>query len=248
MSLEAAIQAVGARNSPAASRMGTVTAINAAAASLTVAIAGETPLTGVRWIQSYTPAVDDFVVLLKVGGGWWVLGKNSRDLRAGNVIYDSVIAPATAQWEGSYFPFMSSWSWDNPTNPRVGVEDLGGGHGSGIYEYSTMWRFDFSGLPSGATILSASLDTFVETGPYGGFMDAILRRHTNTTRPTAAPTWVSGSINTTLVGTGPQRFALPSDWIAGLIAGSAAGVGFAPAGYGVVYVTAEINIAYSIPG
>ncbi|ACV09818.1 hypothetical protein [Jonesia denitrificans] len=249
MTLQDSITTIFGRQSQTLSRLGTITDIDYDAANLHVDIGGDNgPLTGVRWINTYTPIINDYVVLLQVGNGWWVLGGNSKDQRSYTKRYETARLLPTRYWQGVYHPGTETWDWYSEPNQRVGIEDLGGGNAS-IYQYNALWRFDFSEIPSGAEILSSTFDVSVGIGPDAMQTDAVLHMHANETLPSGVPaSWIPGEIDVSLNGNVTQRFALPEMWLNSLITGSAKGVGLSPppSAYGTVYVSPVITVGYAI--
>lgn len=221
--------------------MGTVTAIDATNAALTVDIGTGTPLTGVRWISSYAPTVNDFVVIMRVGTGWWVMGKNSKDLRGGGGTSEGT---ATATPLASYQGFLvPPWQWsvfDGVDGLRQG-RSPGGVTAAGVSVFPNLSAL----IPAGATITSGKVRTF-RLAPGGGgsggaaLVSPAFYGHTYTDIPAGTPSWSTTVWRPGQVAAGQAaQWDLPSAWLTALLAGTMRGIG--------LYSTAAADWSYWSP-
>lgn len=225
---DAVSDAIGRRNG-SGSYMGTVIAIDTVGLALTVDIGTGTPLAGVRWITSYAPVVGDFVVVLRVGSGWWVLGKNSKNLAGGSgLVRGEVVATAERASFGTSLP---AWSW-SPADSDTGLGQGGGSAGqtlAGVAIYPLLARL----LPAGATVTSGKLrvSRLQPGGAGAGGQDSVrpyLRGHAYTDTPAGSPGWSTDAWAPGTVRPGEvAQWDLPSEWLTRLLAGTMRGVGFA---------------------
>lgn len=161
------------RQSPAAG-MGVVTAIDEVAKSLTIntntaSLEDQVLLKGVRWFEPYIPAEDDLVGYIGIESGWWVLGKNSYDLRQSTSVNGQATVKPTEIWNIEVEP-ADNWFFYYPDTAlaRVGtiLDDPMFPHLSPARW--AMINFDPAAmdLPSGAIIESAYITAVVqqETG------------------------------------------------------------------------------------
>ena len=232
MDLGQAVRAATQRQRQAGSYLGTVTAIDAGSAALTIDIGTGVPLTGVRWVGSYAPTVNGFVTVLRSGSAWTVLGKLSKDLRvAGPVRGSTTLAPA-AWWRASaawYGPGETSgWSWEAGAamQGQTGAPpDMQVWGGAMIYPPLS------SALPAGATIESARV-SLTRDWDDGTLTPRYPRIYGYTD---SGPTGAAGPSAAFLAGYGPWSpgtlvqgetgsWALPSTWITALLAGTLQGV------------------------
>lgn len=229
--------------------LGTVTAIDSVNASLTVQTAAPDPITGIRWLAHYTPAVNDFVVLMQAGNGWWVVGKNSKDLRASTRAYGSADYRPTATFEGQEFRADGIGSWAAKIPPFVGLWSEEPGMPSADEAYSGLWRLSGE-MPAGATIISAKLVAQMSLGwDYGNRLSLIVSTHSYSGTPPFPPT-VSNSLvlEPTKFEARPREYSfdLSSGIAAALAAGTARGIHVeAPNNYGyVVMENVRVVIEY----
>lgn len=224
------------------SYMGTVTAIDATNAALTVDIGTGTPLTGVRWIASYAPAVSDFVVVMRVGTGWWVMGKNSKDLRAGGGTSQGT---ATVNPTVSFTGILpaSTWQW----SPYDGIDGLRQGRSPGgvVAAGVSVFQGLAALLPAGATITSAKVrSTRFQPGGAGSGGAALVSPafygHAHTEQPAGPPSWTTAVWRPGRVAAGQAaQWDLPSAWLTALLAGTMRGLG--------LYSTASADWSYWSP-
>ncbi len=229
MRLSDAVSDAVTRGRGSGSYMGTVTAIDVANFALTVDIGTGTPLTGVRWITSYAPVVGDFVVVLRVGSGWWVMGKNSKNLTAGGTVARGELALSpVASWTGQD---DSGWTWSAAQLDEGLPQGVAGWGGTlaGISTYTSIT----GALPTGATVVSGKLRTrrLQPSGDGSGGVAVVaptIRGHAYTEKPFGAPGWSTApwSPGTAEVGQIVQ-WDLPSAWLLALLAGAMRGVGMA---------------------
>lgn len=210
-------------SSPASMRIGTLTAIDAPDASLTVSLAGD-EVAGVRWVGSYTPVVGDIVVVSRVETMWVVLGKLSKQFGAPTVEYDSFTQL-----------LHEAWQWTSATGWAVAsmgfVEQNGAG---GAATHAGMFLHYQPGPPSGSTILSAHL-TLTRGHPIydgGAPLVAPVIYGTNaplSVTPTGSPSLVPGYgpwSPGTLMHEETGIWELPSTWVTALLAGTLTGFVF----------------------
>lgn len=251
MRLSDAVSDAVTRGRGSGSYMGTVTAIDAVGLALTVDIGTGTLLTGVRWITSYAPAAGDFVVVLRIGSGWWVLGKNSKNLAAGG---QPVQGEATVTPERSYLGVsLPSWSWDVASSD-AGLGQGKGGAGqtlAGVAIYPALAPL----LPMGATVTSAKLRTTrLQPGGSGAGglarVTPTFRGHVYTDSPSGAPGWSTAAWSPGSVGaTETAQWDLPAAWLTALLAGTMRGVGLAdttPAGFSY-WSPPALTLTYTTP-
>ena len=227
MRLSDAVGGAIARGRGSGSYMGTVTAIDTVGLSLTVDIGTGTSLVGVRWITSYAPVAGDFVVVLRVGSGWWVLGKNSKNLAAGGQPSRGEVGLSpTGSWAGVD---DSGWTW-SPASPDTGLRQGMAGWGGVLAGLSTYPALATS-LPPGATVTGAKIRTQrLQPGGDGSAglatVAPVFRGHTYTDQPVGAPGWSTAAWSPGTAELGQiVQWDLPSAWLAGLLAGTMRGVG-----------------------
>jgi len=240
-----------ARSRTAGIRLGTVTVIDAADASLTVSLAGDV-VSGVRWIGSYTPVVADVVVVSRVGAMWVCLGKLSKQLVGATTLYGQVtVLPATA-WRGYWWTSTPStdWVWGAPpfgavgqgrTFPDTPLQEGGVWYVPGIS----------SVLPVGATVTAAKL-RLTRLGGDGEstLVTPRLRMHTYSAAPVGAPTWTGSAWSPGTLAAGQSGvWDLPSTWLTALLAGTAKGVGVDSAAYAdyTLFSGLQLELSYSVP-
>ena len=227
-------------------RIGTLTAIDATDASVTVSLAGDS-VPGVRWVGSYTPTVGDMVVVSRVEAMWIILGKLSKQLGAATVVYESMLVSPAAQWE---------WV---PTGWVVSPGRLTQSGGAGSPNRAGAAIFALQ-IPSGATVLSAKLAMTRETWEFDGGGVLATPQVYGVSMGTAAPPTGTPSENM-VAGYGPWRpgmlglgdgasWDLPSSWLTAMLAGTINGVMISTTALAdemtITYATALI-VAYSLP-
>lgn len=257
--LEQAVEAAIRRGRNTGAVLGRVAAIDGTNLALTIDIGTGTPLSGVRWVGSYIPAVADFVTVLQVGSAWVVLGKLSKNLTGpGFTEHTTQIAPA-AWADGQRMVGAADWSWYAP--------------GDAVYQGrfgDASWTDDYAGvlfypsisssIPSGATIVGATI-RIVRGDDHGlALTYPILHGHALPGLPPSYPLdgpslpWVSGYGPLTLPTIAKSATAyvpLPSTWVTALLAGTLTGLAFqseAPADYmSFLLSSGVITITYRIP-
>lgn len=216
-------------------RIGTVTAIDAPDGSLAVALAGG-EVTGVRWVGSYSPTVNDVVVVSQVSTMWVVLGKLSKQLGGSPVVYESVTVLPWATYRGVNAGASSSpgsWTW----TPAEWVGFAGQRGGGGVALESGMAVYPIAGsVPPGATVTRATLTlargaSVMDDGPMlvsPALYGTAFFPGPGGSVPAGAPSWVATfgpwRPGTVLLGTA-ARWDLPSAWVTALLAGTLTGVG-----------------------
>lgn len=229
-----AVQAAIRRGKSTGARLGTVTAIDATEFALTIDIGTGTPLTGVRWVGSYTPAVNDFVTVLQVSeSSWVVLGKLSKNLTGpGFTEHTTQIAPN--EWaHAQRMVGESEWRWYSPGSDVFqgrSADDFGGHDYAAAAFYPPIAPL----IPSGATITAASI-RYARGDDNGlALVAPRLYGHAIVGSPPAVPTngtslpWASGFGPLTLSAVAKDASAtypLPSSWVTALMSGALRGVG-----------------------
>jgi hypothetical protein len=243
----------------AAMRIGTVTAIDAGSASVTVSLAGDS-VAGVRWIASYTPVVGDMIVVSRVGSMLVVLGKLSKQLGGPTVVYESMtVSPWTVQQgvNAGATSTPGSWTWATPSDVAPYIEQ---GADAGIARRAGVLMYPGFSLPAGATALSAKIRVQRVNYAYGiggDFVAPTIYGHAYTMLgPSGAPAWVGGYGPWEPGSLGPEEIGvwdLPSSWLTALLAGTITGLGIytlgaADAGaFEVNGLSWSIQINYSRP-
>jgi len=238
-----------ARSQRAGMRLGSVTAIDAADASLTVSLAGDV-ITGVRWIGSYTPVVADVVVVSRVGAMWVVLGKLSKQLVAATTLYNQVTVVIVAAWRGAWLTSNPVWNWSVPLFDMVGqgmADPADPTRRAGVWYTPGIT----TALPAGATVTAAKL----RLTRFGGAGESTLvtprlRMHTYTAIPSGAPTWTGSAWAPGTLADGQSGvWDLPSTWLTALLAGTATGVGVDSTAYAdwTWFFNLQLELAYSVP-
>lgn len=201
--------------------MGKVTAIDSVTNSLTVAFPAGS-VSGLRWMTSYTPAVNDLVAAARISGAWFVIGKTS-----------AVMTAATVRgWSAEIVPWLASkrdgmsWTWWWYLMPQQGYWG-GGGNTYGGYLLTPDIA---TAIPSGVTVQSAKLSIVrasrdLDEGP--SLVSPVIYGTTGGT--SGAPSlaagygpWRPGKLTYGQVGT----WDLPSTWLAALRAGTLSGLAF----------------------
>lgn len=245
------------------SRLGVVTAINTNSASLTVDINPGDPenpalLTGIRWFDTYTPSVDDLVGLIAIGSGWWVLGRNSYDMRQPPKAYGQVVISPSSVWSGSLLAHDDMWTWtakSASSSALVGVENPEPGLTSqDLHHWALVQVTQPTDIPSGATIESGYLTVRAQkaAGSWEDFAGFYLGAHSHTSIPTAWPSFFDDEyVEASSIQAQPWtfQFPLPSSIAVALAAGTAKGIVLQP---DYMYALAsfgsfEITIDYSVP-
>lgn len=203
--------------------IGTVKTINAVTNSLTVTLpSGD--LSGLRWITSYTPTVNDVVAVAQIAGAWFVVGETSAVMTASTE--RTFTLPSTAY--GGHIWTDPSWSWSY-ANPGQGKTTLGlDDYIQGGYLVGSL----AGQIPSGATLTSAKLT--MGRSDYVNYLSGpklvspvIYGTNLSGFPPNTSPVTVSGY--------GPWRpgtvtygqtvtWDLPSTWVAAWLAGTLTGI------------------------
>jgi len=239
-SLGSAVQTAIRRGQTAGAYLGTVTAIDATAIALSIDIGTGAPLTGVRWILPYSPAVGDFVTVLRAGSAWVVLGKLSKDLTGpGFVEQTAYIAPSLWVLGGSWTDFPppdNAWDWggayDQIQQGAVNEPE----YGARTYASLCYYQSIAAQIPSGATITAAKVRFARIASIFDGssgpaLAGPVISGHTLATQPASGQTptsilaagyrdWRPGKI---AVGQAAS-WALPSTWLSALLSGSLRGL------------------------
>ena len=266
-SLGSAVQAAVRRGRTSGSYLGTVTAIDGVEFALTVDIGTGTPLTGVRWVGSYTPAVSDFVTVVRFGSAWVVLGKLSKNLTGPRFVEQTTFIIPSAWTHGvAYAELGSSWDWgfmmDFAQQGRI-TDPY-----SGETEYASVAYYPSvaAQIPSGATVTAAKMrmarivHPWAPTQPSGAsLVYPSIFGHARTTAPSpgATPASIKAAGYTSwrpgrLAAGASASWALPSAWLTALLSGTLRGVGIhssAPADYAVFQpgLSAMLEITYRTP-
>lgn len=251
-----------AREQRAGMRIGTLTAIDAGDASVTVSLAGDA-VPGVRWVGSYSPTVGDVVVVSRVEAMWVVLGKLSKQLGAPAVVYQSVALTPSAAWTGTFAEDV--WSWQ--VAPTSGIYGGPPGQGkrfpAGVEETNAgIWLIPdlTASIPDGATVTSSKLrlvrwtpNSEQETlSPEQALVSPALFTHSYSAPPGAggAPSWSSTVWSPGSLARGEAGvWDLPSAWLTALVAGTARGVGVhsTAAARWTRWASLRLDLAYNVP-
>ncbi len=234
--------------------IGTVTAISTGAGTADIALAGGT-VTALAWLGSYTPTVGDRVVMAKAGGQWTILGKHSRVLSGGGVVYGTAVVEPSPGWRGYFAEDYWTWALATDTVPAgqgkrspYGVDETTAG----------VWVLPVaSAVPSGATVTSAKLrlTRWVPTAeqaqltPEASLVTPRAYLHTYTALPVGAPTWSSAVWSPGSLAPGQSAaWDLPSAWLTALLAGTARGVGISSAvRTDWTRLLARVDLTYTLP-
>lgn len=247
------------RSQRAGMRIGTLTAIDAPDASVTVDCAGDV-IPGVRWVGSYSPTVGDKVVVSRIGSMWIILGKMSKQIGAPTVIYGTVRISA----------FQSDFtSWDT-TQPELGwyawsFQDVRSGwqgrkiQSSAENNYAIMYLYPAiaPALPVGATVTGARLSIrrhFNSVNAGAALAGPAIYQHDKTFTPlgpngppppTLGSVWRPGTLGFNEIGI----WELPSAWLTAWLAGTTKGITlYSDAAADLMYVgganTADLTISY----
>lgn len=227
MDLAQGMRAAMRRGRTTGSYMGTVTAVDATNFALTVDIGTGTALTGVRWVGVYTPAVGDFVVLLRIGAAWVTLGKLSKTLTGpGYTTGVATIRPVTTVY-GLRDRATGVWEWDTPGHERQYMQQGSSTSYSARAGY-LWWPSIADAIPSGATITSARVQMVRSSvADQPDLATPRLYQHTLASPPASgAPGGLTGAVwSPGSVARGQaSSWQLPSAWLAALLAGSIRGV------------------------
>lgn len=214
-----------ARAQTAGMRIGTLTAIDAPNASVTVSLGN--PVPGVRWVGSYTPTVGDMVVVSRVDEMWVVLGKLSKQFGAPSVRYDAYTLLPSPVWRWS-----SGRGW-SLANAYGYVEQKGQGGSPLSVGMILYWGMN---VPVGATVTSARLN-LVRGHPVfdagAPLVSPVIYGTAQSGFGTPTPAWPPSMV----AGYGPWRpgtlaheqgatWDLPSAWFTALAAGTLTGFVF----------------------
>ena len=267
-SLGSAVQAAVRRGRTAGSYLGTVTAIDSTALALSVDIGTGTPLTGVRWVGSYAPAVDDFVTVLRAGSAWVVLGRLSKDLTGpGYTEQTAYITPSLWVLGGSWTdatPPDDAWDWGGAFDQiQQGMVDEAD-YGPRAYASLCYYQSITAQLPSGATITAAKvrfarIASIFEGSSGPALAGPVISGHALSTQPTSgqAPATILSAAyrdwrpGTLAVGQA-AAWALPSTWLAALLSGALTGLAIYSEAYDdyalfQAQLSGVLEITYRIP-
>lgn len=247
--VDALLARVAADNAANPLPLGTVTAINATGRSLTVDIAG-TPVSGVRWLESYTPALADFVAVQATTAGWLVLGKLSKNLASSgpSVLAGQSTVRSHALFSGLNPRSSGAWFWFSDSTATQGLSPVQEYHAA-VYLLSPLAE----SLPSGATVTAAKLRLTRESDDSGTMpLSPVVRLHAYTGSPVSmAASWIGAEWRPGTVAVGQSAtWDLPSTWLTQLLAGSAKGIGLAStrsADYSFWLGSAVVTIDYTVP-
>lgn len=228
-------------------RVGTVLAVDATNLALTVDVGG--PVTGVRWISSYAPTVGDVVVVVSSPIGWVVLGKLSKQLGAGTVVFGTATFAPGGRWAGAQLVGSPTWAWTT-----LGIAGYQG-RDYDNFLHATVWSFDrlTDMLPAGATVTAAKLRlTRWADDNIPDLKRPRVYLHGYSSAPSGSPTWSAGPWSPGALQQGEVgTWDLPSAWLTALLAGTARGVGLyssAVADYSLWDVaSAALVVSYSAP-
>ncbi len=255
-----AISAVAGKQD-ATSRLGVVTAIDENTKSLTVDINPGDPsnpvlLQGIRWFDTYTPQHDDLVGLIAIGSGWWVLGRNSYDMRQAPRAYGEVTVNAGRMWECEAIERDSIYSWSqvgSTGQSRVGLwTEVPGMPSMYKHFYTAVELARPTDIPSGATIESGYLTIYAALGlNWEPFTGLDIGAHSYTALPSGPPSsWADDSADL-YVEAQPRYYQVPinSDIALSLAAGTAKGVLLSPwYTYALAHVSGiQATLTYSVP-
>jgi len=204
--------------------LGVVTAIDATALALTLTIAGDT-VTGVRWVDTYTPTQGDFVVVVRASTAWVVLGKLSKNLTGGGA-KTTVTLPITPTWYRAIH--SGGWTWLGPSSQAT--QGLEPAYAQTYFASIALFESIPALIPPGATVTSAKLAMRRTHGLSWGrdLVSPVVYQHSRTTVPSSgtSPTsiltgaaWRPGSLIHEQTGT----WDLPSAWTTALLAGTTRG-------------------------
>ena len=235
-----AVQSAIKRGRTSGSYLGNVTNIDPVALSLSINIGTGSPLTGVRWVSPYAPTVGDFVVVLRVGSAWIVMGKLSKNLTGpGYIEQTAYVAPALWALGGSWDDFPApdnAWDWggayDQIQQGTVSEADYG------VRTYASLCYYQSlsAQVPSGATIVSARIrfariESIFEGSSGLPLVGPVISGHALSAQPASGQTpegilaaayrdWRPGTVE---IGQAAS-WALPSAWLAALVSGSLTGL------------------------
>ncbi len=255
-----AITAVAGKQD-ATSRLGVVTAIDENTKSLTVDINPGDPATpvllhGIRWFDTYYPEVDDLVGLIAIGSGWWVLGRNSYDMRQTPRAYGEVTVNAGRVWKCEAVERDSIYWWEQvPADDfsRVGVSEFDPSMPSTWRQFYTAVELPRpSDIPSGATIESGYLTIYAgDGGGWDRFTHVVTGAHGYTSLPSGPPSSWGDDVVEMYVDAQPRyhQVYIGSDVALGLVAGTAKGVMLSPTGQLAMASIGGVQatITYSVP-
>lgn len=270
MDLAQGVRAAVARDRAARAYLGTVTAVDTTALSLTVDIGTGTPLTGVRWITPFSlypanPTVGDFVAVQAFGASWWAVGKNSKNLAGpptpGQSVPGTAVIPASRLlWADSGKPQGGTpWVWSD----FIVLHKLAQGRSlnGGARDYAMF--ADLSGfpgsVPSGATVTSMKVRVS-RPAPSAFFAPEEQKGPVTIQLGTASAVPASGQTPTDIRVLGPWRpgtvtpessatWDLPSAWATALLSGAAKGLltySTAPADLAQISAV-EVVVSYTLP-
>ncbi|MBQ1042361.1 hypothetical protein KBX03_07565 [Micromonospora sp. C72] len=206
----------------------------------TVTATGSANLTGVingvsttiGKLAHVTAAVNDVVLVTKVGPMWWAVGKaytapapveNDTPPDPKPVVTSGtlVISPVETR---SYRP---TWGWRTDNDDVYHGEYGSNGNHTGCAFYGAKPR-----SLAGATVTRATVKVKrpAGTGSTYGAVSTTMRLLTNSTRPSGAPTLSSSTTGPTLAAGDSTTFTIPNAWAQAIVDGTAGGIAFYSAG------------------
>lgn len=194
--------------------------------SVTITVTGTDGLDyTAKFIGSYTPAVNDNVILS------WNAATPTVQGKVGTVAAPApppaVPPPAPAQQSGqTSYPASDSAAWV----PSLGAWDAWAGGGGHVYQgsnggYTTYGSWFYAGSPAelsgrAVTRIQFTLGSRRTVGAYNSPVTLHLYAHTSSTRPGGDVTRTTGPMDITIQpGAGVQTFDLPTSFAAALQAG-----------------------------
>lgn len=229
--------------------LGRIVNIDTVNASVTVAPIEGVLIRGIRCLASYTPVVNDLVVMLRVRGQWTCLGKLPINLGTAPTITTAAITPAAYhRWIYRDDPPLLTPVWVTNAVPPVAqgkaVELKGNPTFAAIAMFSPSVA---SQIPTGVTITSCKVrmtrspqgtlpdfwsPTRGDDSPPNGlsYVGPVLYGHNYTAKP------ADGTTPAAVPGYGPWKpgtltpgqsatWDLPSTWLTALLAGTILGLG-----------------------
>ncbi len=183
----------------------------------------------VQAARGLTPAVNDVVMIEKVGTLWYAV--DAVDVTAGSQPSDTATGPPPTVSTGTLTvtPVETrSYRSGSVTGWRTDDDDVyqgqygGWGNHTGSVFYGTKPR-----SLAGATVTGATFRVrMLQTGSYPPGT-ATMRLMTNSVRPGGAPTLTSSTSGPSLVqGAQEDRFPVPVTWVQAMVDGTAGGLAF----------------------
>jgi hypothetical protein len=179
--------------------------------------------------KGLTPAVNDVLIVDKVGTSWFAI--DAVDVTAGAPPSDSVTGPPPVVQTGTLTvtPVETrSYRSGSVTGWRTDDDDVyqgqygGWGNHTGVAFYGTKPR-----ALAGATVTGATVRVrMLQIGSYPP-QAATMRLVTQSVRPGGAPTLTSSTTGPTLAqGATEDRFPVPVAWAQAMVDGTSGGIGF----------------------